>query len=73
MIAFLTIVYAGVVLVLFRLKLVKPRPLPIAIVLVVGALLIGGVVVVWMQCAPLTRAWSRRSTWCSSCRTSRGR
>ena len=72
MIAFLTIVYAGVVLVLFRLKLVKPRPLPIAIVLVVGALLIGGVVVVWMQCAPLTPR-GHDAVRGAVCRTSRGR
>lgn len=54
MISFLTLMYAGVVAVLFKFKLVKPRPLPIGIVVAVGVLLIGGIVVVWMQCAPLS-------------------
>lgn len=54
MIAFLLVVYTGIVLVLFKLKLVKPRPFPIACVVVAGVLMIGGVVVAWMLCAPLT-------------------
>ncbi|HEV3445630.1 MAG TPA: biotin/lipoyl-binding protein [Gemmataceae bacterium] len=54
MIAFLLIVYTAVVLVLFKLKLVKPRPYPIAWTIVAGVLMIGGVVVAWMLCAPLS-------------------
>jgi len=54
MIAFLVTIYAAAVLTLFKLKLVKPRPYPIAIVILVGVLMIGGVVVAWMQYAPMS-------------------
>jgi multidrug resistance efflux pump len=54
MIAFLCIVYTAVVVLLFKLKLLKPRPFPIAWVIVAGVLLIGGVFVFWMQCAPMS-------------------
>ena len=54
MIAFFVTVYAAVVLTLFKLKLVKPRPYPIAIVILAGILMIGGVVVAWMQYAPMS-------------------
>jgi membrane fusion protein (multidrug efflux system) len=54
MIAFLVIVYTAVVLVLFKFKLVKPRPFPIAWTIVAGVLMIGGVVVAWMLFAPLS-------------------
>jgi hypothetical protein len=37
MIAFLVPVYAGIVLTLFKLKIVKPRPYPIAIVILAGS------------------------------------
>ncbi len=51
---FLTVSYVAFVAVLFKFKVVKPRPLPIVLVMVAGVLLIGGVFVVWMQCAPLS-------------------
>jgi len=54
MIAFLVTIYAAVVLTLFKLKLVKPRPYPIALVILAGLLMIGGVVVAWMQYAPMS-------------------
>jgi multidrug resistance efflux pump len=54
MIAFLVTVYAAVVLTLFKFKLVRPRPYPIAIVILAGILMIGGVVVAWTQCAPMS-------------------
>ncbi len=54
MISVLVILYTGVVLVLFKLKLVKPRPYPIAWTVVTGVLLIGGVVVAWTLGAPLS-------------------
>jgi multidrug resistance efflux pump len=54
MVTILIIVYTGIVLVLFKLKLVKPRPYPIACTAVAGVLLIGGVVVVWKLCAPMS-------------------
>jgi multidrug resistance efflux pump len=54
MIACLTIIYASVVTILFNFKLVKPRPYPIACAVVAGLLIIGGVVVAWMLCAPVS-------------------
>jgi membrane fusion protein (multidrug efflux system) len=54
MVAFLLIVYTSVVLVLFKLKLVRPRPYPIACTIVAGIVLIGGVVVAWMLFAPMS-------------------
>jgi len=54
MIAFLVTVYAAVVLMLFKLKLLQPRPYPIAIVVLAGLLMLGGVVVAWTQCAPMS-------------------
>ena len=44
----------AVVLTLFKLKLVRPRPYPIAIVILAGILMIGGVVVAWTQYAPMS-------------------
>lgn len=54
MIAFLLVIYTGLVAVLFKLKIVKPRPYPILSILVIGVLLVGGIVAAWMLCAPLT-------------------
>lgn len=54
MIAFLVIVYSAVVLALFKVMRVKPTPYRIASIIVVGVLMIGGVVVVWAQSAPIT-------------------
>ena len=54
MIAFLVTVYAGVVLTLFKLRIVRPRPYPIAMVILAGILMIGGVVVAWMQYSPIS-------------------
>src|ERR1700756_3885683 len=54
MIAFLIIVYAGVVLLLFKVFHLKPQPYLIACMIVAGILMIGGVVVWWTQSAPLT-------------------
>ena len=54
MIAILCIVYTAVVVLLFKLKLLKPRPYPIAWVAIAGVLLIGSVVVAWHQYAPMS-------------------
>lgn len=54
MIALLVMIYSAVVVVLFKLKLIRPRPFPIALVVVAGVLMIGGVVVVWKMSAPIT-------------------
>jgi membrane fusion protein (multidrug efflux system) len=54
MIAFLIIVYVAVVLVLFKVMHIKPTPYVIASMILVGVFMIGGVVVVWTQAAPIT-------------------
>ena len=54
MIAFLVVVYTSVVVVLFKFKLLRPRPYPVACTVVAGVLLIGGVFVAWMLCAPMS-------------------
>jgi membrane fusion protein, multidrug efflux system len=54
MIAFLVIVYVAIVLVLFKVMRIKPTAYLIATMIVVGVFMIGGVVVVWTQSAPIT-------------------
>ena len=54
MIAFLVIVYVAVVLVLFKVLHIKPTAYLIAGMIVAGVFMIGGVVVVWTQSAPIT-------------------
>ena len=54
MIAFLIIVYSAVVLVLFKVLHIKPTAYVIASMIVAGVFMIGGVVVVWTQAAPIT-------------------
>ena len=54
MIAFLIIVYVAVVLVLFKVLHIKPTAYLIAAMIVAGVFMIGGVVVVWTQSAPIT-------------------
>ena len=54
MIAILVTIYTAVVLVLFKLKLVKPRPYPIALTALVGIFMISGVVVAWTLSAPIS-------------------
>jgi membrane fusion protein (multidrug efflux system) len=54
MISFLLTVYAAAVLTLFKLRILKPYPYPIAIVIVAGIFMIGGVVVAWTQFAPMS-------------------
>ncbi len=54
MVTILCIIYTALVVLLFKFRLLRPRPYPIAWVAVAGVLLIGGVVVVWHQCAPMS-------------------
>lgn len=54
MVTMMCIIYAGLVALLFKFKVLKPRPFPIAWVAVAGILLIGGVVVAWHLCAPMS-------------------
>jgi membrane fusion protein (multidrug efflux system) len=54
MVTVLCIVYTALVVLLFKFKVLKPRPYPIAWVVVAGILLIGGVVVAWHQFAPIS-------------------
>jgi multidrug resistance efflux pump len=53
-IAFLTIVYTAVVALLFKMKLLKPRPVPIACCVLAGILILGSIVITWFQCAPMS-------------------
>src|SRR5690348_10066465 len=55
MIAFLIVVYTALVLVLFKVLHLRPRPYLIAGLFVGGVLMVGGVVVAWMQSAPMTQ------------------
>ena len=54
MIAFLVVLYTAVVLVLFKFLRVKPTAYLIASIIVAGVFMIGGVVVVWTQAAPMS-------------------
>jgi multidrug resistance efflux pump len=54
MIAFLIVVYTAVVLVLFKVMHIKPTAYLVAAIIVAGVFMIGGVVVVWSQAAPIT-------------------
>jgi multidrug resistance efflux pump len=53
-IAFLIIVYVAIILVLFKVLRIKPTAYIIASMIVLGVFMIGGVVVVWTQSAPIT-------------------
>ena len=55
MIAVLLTIYTAIVLVLFKLKLIKPRPYPIALVVVAGVFIVGGIVVAWALSAPISQ------------------
>jgi membrane fusion protein, multidrug efflux system len=55
MIAVLTIVYVAFVLVVFKVFKVRPRPVPIALMVTLGVILLGGVVVLWMLAAPISK------------------
>lgn len=57
MIALLIILYTALVLVLFKVLHLKPSPSLIASLIVAGILMIGGVVVAWMQSAPSLKSW----------------
>ncbi len=54
MIAFLMTIYVAVVVLLFKLKLIKPKPYPIALVVVAGLFVVGGPTVAWTLAAPVT-------------------
>jgi multidrug resistance efflux pump len=54
MIAVLLTIYTAIVMVLFKFKLIKPRPYPIAGVMVGGILIVGGIVAAWWLCAPMS-------------------
>ena len=54
MIALLIIIYVSIILVLFKVLKIAPTAFRIAGIVVAGVLMIGGVVVSWMLCAPVT-------------------
>jgi multidrug resistance efflux pump len=55
MIAFMTIIYVALIVLVFKVFKVKPRPWPIAAFVVAGVLLIGITVVVWTLAAPISQ------------------
>ncbi len=54
MIALLVIIYVSVILVLFKVLKIAPTAFRLAGIGVAGVLMIGGVVVAWMLCAPIS-------------------
>ncbi|QDU88006.1 Inner membrane protein YibH [Pirellulimonas nuda] len=54
MIAFLTIIYTAVVVVVFRVLKVKPTPWPVALTITSGVLMLGTIVVLWTIAAPIS-------------------
>ncbi len=54
MIAFLTIIYVALVLLVFRVLKVPPRPWPIALTVTLGVVLLATVVVLWTLAAPIS-------------------
>ncbi len=54
MITFLTILYAVIVVVVFKVFKVPPRPWPIAITVSVGIVMLGGIVILWTIAAPMS-------------------
>ena len=54
MIAFITIIYVVAIVLVFRVLRVRPRPWPVALFVVVGILIIGGIVVFWTLAAPIS-------------------
>ena len=63
MIAVLLIVYTGIVVGVFKLKLLKPRPVPIAGCVIAGILIIGTVLIFWFQMHRCRAASSPCSLW----------
>ncbi len=54
MITFLTILYGVIVVVVFKVFKVPPRPWPIVITVTVGVVMLGGIVILWTVAAPMT-------------------
>jgi multidrug resistance efflux pump len=54
MIAFMTIIYVAVVVVIFKVFKVPPRPWPIAITVSAGLLMLGTILVLWTIAAPIS-------------------
>ncbi len=55
MIALITILYVAVIVLVFKVFKVRPRPWPIAGFVTLGALMIGGIVVCWKLAAPISQ------------------
>ena len=54
MIALITILYVAVIVLVFKVLKVPPRPWPIALFVTAGVLMIGSIVVFWTLAAPIT-------------------
>jgi len=55
MIAFLTIIYTCLLLVIFKFLKLKPTPYLVAGAITSGIIILGGVIVVWLQAAPMSQ------------------
>jgi len=55
MIALITILYVAVIVLVFKVFKVRPRPWPIAGFVTLGVLMIGGIVVCWKLAAPISQ------------------
>ena len=56
MIAAFTIIYCAAILVVFKVFKVKPRPVPIAVAVVVGVVFIGAIFIGWQFSAPVSKS-----------------
>lgn len=55
MIAFLAIIYVGILVLVFKIFRVRPRPVPIAVAVTVGVLIVVGTAQVWLLAAPFSQ------------------
>jgi membrane fusion protein (multidrug efflux system) len=55
MIVLMTIAYLGCVVVAFKVIKIKPRPVSIAVAVLVGVFMLGGIVIAWQQAAPTSQ------------------
>ena len=56
MIAAFTIIYCAAILIVFKVFKVKPRPIPIAVAVVVGVVFIGAIFIGWQFSAPVSKS-----------------
>ena len=54
MITILALCYAGCVILAFKVIRIKPTPVSIAVSIVIGMFLLGGIIIAWQQTAPIS-------------------